>query len=243
MFLTGMGYLKADSIGPDPSHSHHVCCCPGCCQGYCPVAPKKAIDITMIVDCSGSMGPMAAQVIKSYNSFITEQKTIDGKATMTLVQFNHEYKPIYAGKDLLKTDQLNSDSYVAGGYTALFDAIGKAITDAKARLYQQDVDVVFVITTDGLENASKEYSGEQIRSMIAECESEYGWHFMFLASNITAFNQRDGMGLQWSSSFCSTPTEKGYEDSQKLVEQQILRFRKSGNAKDLDFNDKDRVPE
>ena len=199
------------------------------------------IDITMILDSSGSMETLTEQVITSYNDFLEEQKTVDGEATVSLVQFNHVYSPVYEGVDLHSADHLNSDNYKAGGNTALFDAIGRTIAETRERITPGTADVVFVITTDGLENSSLEYSGTQIKEMIAECESQYGWHFMYLAASTDAFNQHTTLGIAGASCYQLAPTTEGWKDSQQLMSKQLMEFRISGQQSDLEFKDADRV--
>ncbi len=199
------------------------------------------IDITLILDRSGSMQDLSNQVILSFNDFLEEQKTIEGEATVSLVQFNHEYSLVYEGIDLQNANQLNTDNYHASGNTALFDAIGRTIQDTKERVKPGTADVVFVITTDGLENASQEYSGSQIKDMIAECETDYGWHFMYLAANDDAFDQHRSLGIDGASCYQLAPTEDGWKDSQKLMSNQLLEYRNSRQQSDLKFKDKDRV--
>ena len=204
------------------------------------VSSELPVDITMILDRSGSMQSMAEQVILSYNDFIDEQKTVDGEATISLVQFNDQYTPIYAGVDIKEANVLNDETYVAQGHTALFDAIGRTIQETKKRLSPGCADVVFVITTDGLENASQEYSGKQIREMIEECEKELGWNFMFLAANVDAFNQHDNLGVRYDKALCVPKTSIGWKASQELISQKLQLYRKDRKVEDLDFNDADR---
>jgi hypothetical protein len=199
------------------------------------------IDITMILDSSGSMETLTEQVITSYNDFLEEQKTVDGEATVSLVQFNHIYSPVYEGVDLHSANHLNSDNYKASGNTALFDAIGRAIAETRERITPGTADVVFVITTDGLENASQEYSGSQIKEMIEECESQYGWHFMYLAASTDAFNQHTTLGIAGATCYQLAPTTEGWKDSQQLMSIQLIRYRDSRQKSDLEFRDADRV--
>ena len=204
-----------------------------------PVAPVKMlpVDITFILDRSGSMGKLTEQVIVSYNDFITEQQTIDGEAVVSLIQFDDKYEPNYAGVAIEQAGELTANSYEPRGSTALFDAIGRSIIEAKARIQKDSADVVFVITTDGLENASKEFSGEQIRDMIADCECTLGWHFMYLAANADAFQQHKEMGLASSMCMEVTDTAEGWCNSQKSMSSQLLDYRISRESTDLEFEE------
>lgn len=206
-----------------------------------PMQPEelKPVDITMILDRSGSMGSLTEKVISSYNDFLDEQKTVEGEALFTLIQFDDKYEPNYAGVDIQKAGELTTTSYEPRGRTALFDAIGRTIVETKERITPGTSDVVFVITTDGLENASQEYTGEQINELIESCESEYGWHFMFLAANQDAFNQHISMGLNPDLCIQVAPSGEGWQHSQQDMSQQILRYRIDRDATNLEFEETD----
>ncbi len=198
------------------------------------------VDITMILDRSGSMGPLTEQVITSYNDFIAEQKTVDGEAFVSLIQFDDKYEPNYTGVAIQNADELNTGLYMPRGSTALFDAIGRAITEAKDRIAPGSSDVVFVITTDGLENASTDYSGDAIKELIAECETQYGWHFMYLAASDEAFNQHEGMGIGYDNCLKLEATPEGWQSSQQLMSINLSIFRNVRTAAALEFKDEDR---
>ena len=120
-------------------------------------ANNKTTDITMILDRSGSMGHIHEQVIRSFNDFLTEQKAVEGSATMSLIQFDDQYEVNYEGIDIQNAEDLNATTYVPRAATALNDAIGRTITEMKVRLKDTNHNVVIVITTDGMENASIEF--------------------------------------------------------------------------------------
>ncbi|MBC8202154.1 MAG: VWA domain-containing protein [Planctomycetes bacterium] len=203
------------------------------------------VDITMIIDRSGSMGSLTEQVIASYNEFIEDQQEVEGDASISLIQFDDKYEPNYTGMDIQKATELTTKSYVPRGSTALFDAIGRAITEAKDRITPGESDVVFVITTDGLENASTDYSGDVIKDLIADCESEYGWHFMYLASSDEAFNQHKDIGFQRSSCNQIEGTPEGWRDAQQGVSNQLMLYRTDINRSSelLEFEDEDEAVE
>ena len=198
------------------------------------------VDITMILDRSGSMETLSEQVITSYNDFLEEQKTVDGEAMVSLVQFNHIYSPVYKGVDIQRADHLNNANYIAGGSTALFDAIGRTIVETKERITPGSADVVFVITTDGLENSSQEYSGTKIKEMIADCESQYGWHFLYLAANDDAFDQYKDMGMDARNCLKLEATPEGWNDSQTQMSQQLKLYRMDRSPASLEFRDEGR---
>jgi len=201
---------------------------------------KKATDITMILDRSGSMGRIHEQVIKSFNEFLSEQKKVEGEATISLIQFDDQYEVNYEGADIQEASALNAQTYEPRGMTALNDAIGRTIVNMKKRLKDSKDNVVVVITTDGMENASTEFRRTQIREMIQECEEKLGWQFMYLAADDASFEEYEDMGMERGRSFKSGRGKRGYENAAKLMSCKISSWRASGVDEDLDFTEGER---
>ncbi len=200
----------------------------------------KATDITMILDRSGSMGHIQEQVIRSFNGFLQEQKAVESKAFISLFQFDDQYEVNYEGVDIQNANELNAQTYEPRGMTALNDAIGRTIVSMKKRLKNTKANVVVVITTDGMENASSEFTRTQIRDMIQECEEKLGWKFMYLAADDQSFEEYDGMGLDHKRSFKTGRGQRGYENAADVLSCKMAMFRGSGDAADLDFTESER---
>ena len=201
---------------------------------------NKNTDITMILDRSGSMGRIHEQVIRSFNDFLTEQKAVEGSATMSLIQFDDQYEVNYEGIDIQNAEDLNATTYVPRAATALNDAIGRTITEMKVRLKDTKENVVVVITTDGMENASVEFRRTQIREMIKECEEKLGWKFMYLAADDASFDEYERMGMERGRSFKSGRGRRGYDNAAKLMSAKMAGWRGSSDEADLDFTEKER---
>jgi Mg-chelatase subunit ChlD len=201
---------------------------------------NKSTDITMILDRSGSMGRLHEQVIRSFNDFLTEQKAVEGEAKISLIQFDDQYEVNYEGVDIQDAAELNAVTYEPRGMTALNDAIGRTILAMKKRLKDTKDNVVVVITTDGMENASSEFRRDQIREMIKECEEKLGWKFMYLAADNASFKEYEGMGMERGRSFKSGRGRRGYDNAAKVMSSKMARFRGSGIEADLDFNEDER---
>jgi len=197
-------------------------------------------DITMILDRSGSMGRIHEQVIRSFNDFLTEQKAVTGNATLSLIQFDDQYEVNYECINVQDVDELTATTYEPRGMTALNDAIGRTITNMKKRLKDSKDNVVVVITTDGMENASVEFRRSQIRAMIQECETKLGWKFMYLAADDASFDEYEGMGMERGRSFKSGRGRRGYGNASKVMSDKLGLYRLSGNEEDLEFTDKER---
>lgn len=154
-------------------------------------------DITMVIDRSGSMQSIQSDAEGGINSFIEQQKQEPGEANVTLVQFDTDYEFVHSGVPI---KQVPTFTLVPRGSTALLDAVGRAINETGARLAAVDESqrpglVVFVIVTDGEENSSREFTRDQIRTMVEHQQSAYKWQFTFLAANQDAFAAGGSMGI------------------------------------------------
>ncbi len=156
-------------------------------------------EIVFILDRSGSMAGLESDVIGGFNSFIENQSKMDGRVIVTAVLFDHEYELLWNGIDARKA-RLTSNEYYVRGCTALLDAVGKTILDVERRLSMQPEEkrpgkVIFVITTDGLENASREFSYEKVKGLIKHQQERHGWEFVFLGANIDIAKEADSLGI------------------------------------------------
>jgi uncharacterized protein YegL len=154
-------------------------------------------EIIIVLDRSGSMDGIVDDTIGGINTLITEQAKNPGEVKLTLIQFDNQYEVFVAGRPIKDVPLLNKATYVPRGSTALLDAIGRTINDVGARLSTTKEEerpslVLFVIQTDGQENASREYTHEKIKQMIAHQKDTYKWQFLFLGADQDAFQ---GMGL------------------------------------------------
>ncbi len=161
---------------------------------------NNKVDITLVVDRSGSMDAIRSDAEGGVNRFIEEQKAAPGDATLTLVQFDDEYEQVYC-KPIKEAPRY---TLVPRGWTALLDAVGKAVNAAGERLSALDESarpgcVIFVIVTDGHENRSREFTKARIKEMIEHQQSVYNWKFTFLGADASAFDEGRGMGVPTSA--------------------------------------------
>jgi hypothetical protein len=145
--------------------------------------------LVFILDRSGSMGGSESDTIGGFNSMLEKQKQEEGNANVTTVLFDDKYELLHDRIDISEINPITASEYTVRGTTALLDAIGRTINDFK--LYNR---VMMIITTDGLENASREFSRPQIKSMI-EQQTEMGWEFIFLGADMDAIAEARHLGI------------------------------------------------
>jgi uncharacterized protein YegL len=161
---------------------------------------KDLTELVFILDKSGSMAGLEADTVGGFNSMIERQKKEPGEALVSAVLFSDESAVIYDRVDLSKIEPMTDKQYCVGGCTALIDAIGGAVHHiGSVHKYAREEDrpehTVFVITTDGMENASHRYSAARVREMVNRQKEKYGWEFLFLGANIDAVETAAHFGI------------------------------------------------
>ena len=164
------------------------------------MAKNNITELVFILDRSGSMAGLESDTIGGFNALIEKQRTQPGEAYVSTILFDHESKVIHDRVKLADVRPMTADDYSVRGCTALMDAIGGAIRHiANIHKYARAEDVpehtVFVITTDGMENASHVYSSDRVKAMIEHEKEKYGWEFLFLAANIDAVETAARFGI------------------------------------------------
>jgi len=162
---------------------------------------KNLTEMVFILDRSGSMHGLESDTIGGFNSMIEKQRELEGEALVSTVLFNDGRSVIHDRVDVRKVEPLTEKQYTVSGCTALLDAVGNSIHHiGNVHKYAREEDIpehtVFIITTDGLENASREYSLQEIRKMVKKRSEKDGWEFLFLGANMDAFHAAEGLGIR-----------------------------------------------
>ena len=162
---------------------------------------KNLTEIVFILDRSGSMSGLERDTIGGFNSMIEKQKKEDGEAYVSTVLFDNYQEVLHDRVKLQDIAPMTDRDYYVRGSTALLDAIGGVIHHiGNVHKYAREEDrpekTLFVITTDGMENASRKYDYERVRAMIERQKEKYGWEFIFLGANIDAAKEAARFGIQ-----------------------------------------------
>lgn len=192
-------------------------------------------DITVVLDRSGSMASVASDTIGGFNRFLDEQRKAAGTADITLHQFDTDFETPIKSQGVSSAPDLTDKTFVPRGMTALLDAIGRSITDTGARLKalpEQDRagKVVFVIITDGLENASREYTQAKINDMISHQRDKYQWEFVFLGANQDAIATGSRLGVATANSMTYAHNSAGTQAAFAATSKNLSMLRCSMKA-------------
>jgi uncharacterized protein YegL len=176
---------------------------------------KNETEIIFLLDRSGSMAGLESDTIGGFNAFLKKQCQLEGETLVTAVQFDDQYEVLWNGMDANNV-RLTDKEYYVRGCTALLDAVGKTILDVGHRLSKCNEDekpgkVIFVITTDGMENASREFTYEKVNELIKHQQEKYSWEFIFKGANIDAAKEASSLGIDKDNAYSFDASEKGVE--------------------------------
>ena len=192
-------------------------------------------ELVFILDRSGSMSGLESDTVGGFNSMIEKQKKEDGLAYVSTVLFDNTSEVIHDRVPLHKMTPMTEDDYYVRGCTALLDAIGGAIKHiSNVHRYARPEDVpaktLFVITTDGMENASRHYTAEKVKTMIKNRTDGFGWEFLFLGANIDAVEAAGRIGIDRDRAVDYKCDARGTALNYEAVGSVVKRMR-SGSAK------------
>ena len=193
-------------------------------------------EIIFLLDRSGSMAGLERDTVGGFNAFVKKQTELEGETILTTVLFDDQYEVLWNGIDAREA-KLTEDEYYVRGMTALLDAVGKTILDVGYRLGRTSEEkrpgkVIFVITTDGMENASSEFTYGKVKELIRHQQEKYSWEFIFMGANIDVAKEADSLGINMENSFNFEASEKGIENMYEMVSDSITEKRMKGMFED-----------
>ena len=187
-------------------------------------------ELVFILDRSGSMGGLESDTIGGFNSMLLKQKAEPGECRITTILFDNEYELLHDRIDIKAVGNLTEKEYFVRGNTALLDAVGKTINKIggvqknTAEEYRAGK-VLFVITTDGMENSSREFTYDSVKAMVERQKSKYNWEFIFLGANIDAVEVANRFGIAKNRAQTFLNDSEGIALNYDVVGETISSFR------------------
>ena len=194
----------------------------------------KRVEVVVLVDRSGSMHGLESDTIGGFNSMIEKQKKLENEAYVSTVLFDNVSEVIHDRVSIQKVKPMTEKDYTVGGCTALLDAIGGAIHHiGNVHKYARKEDVpektLFVIITDGMENASKHYTSDYVKEMIERQKSKYGWEFLFLGANIDAIETARHFGITEERAVSYRSDHEGTSLNYEVISDAVCSMRCSAS--------------
>lgn len=184
---------------------------------------KNKLDIIFLLDRSGSMSGSENNTINSYNSYLSKQKKNKYLTKITTILFDDQYEILFNRENIKEGKYLTNKEYYVRGCTALYDAIGKTINFYSRQIKNK---VLFIIITDGLENASREFDKLRIKQLI---QNHPNWEFIYLGANIDTYSEATKIGIKESNIASYQKTKKGFNDLFEAVDEATISLLKHDN--------------
>jgi hypothetical protein len=200
---------------------------------------ENLTSINVIIDASGSMSYLTHDTIGNFNTFLAEQKVVPGEAVFTLCTFNSDYRLTHDFVKIASVPALTNKTYIPQGGTALLDAMGTTINSVGQKLAAMPEDerpskVIFLIITDGHENASRNFNSAQIKEMVSHQRDKYSWEFVFMGANIDAIAAGTNLGISMNNTMNYEATKGGTHKLFNTISESMTHYR-GGAASTADF--------
>ncbi len=201
---------------------------------------KGLTEVVFILDKSGSMSGLESDTIGGFNSMIEKQKKEEGEALISTVLFSDQAEVLYDRVPVARVEPMNENQYFVGGCTALLDAIGGAIHHiANVHKYAREEDrpekTLFIITTDGMENASHLYDYKKVKKLVEKEKSKYGWEFLFLGANIDAIEVAGRFGVGANRAINYVCDKIGTGLNYQVLSDTVSAVRKSASREEMEM--------
>lgn len=192
---------------------------------------KDLTELVFILDKSGSMAGLEADTIGGYNAMLKKQQKGEGEVIVTTVLFDQAYELLHDRIDITGIAPITEEDYEVGGTTALLDAIGftvQKIANVQKKTKQEGraEKVLFVITTDGMENASREFTVAKVKEMVQHQKEKFGWEFIFLGANIDAVSTAAKFGIEEDFAVDYHADTEGTQVNYEVLNEAVMNFRK-----------------
>ena len=206
---------------------------------------ENLTEIVFIIDRSGSMHSLAADTVGGFNAMLEKQKKEEGEAFVSTILFSDESEVLHDRLPIEKVSAMTDTDYEPCGCTALLDAIGGAMKHiGNIHKYARPEDVpaktLFIITTDGMENASHTYTADAVKKEIERRQKENGWEFIFLAANIDAVETAGGLGIRAERAVGYRFDRAGVAENYSMMAEAISSVRRRENLDQSDWREKKR---
>ncbi len=194
-------------------------------------ADKRLTEVIFLLDRSGSMAGLETDTIGGFNSLLQQQRSqMEGDVLISTVLFDHVSEVLHDRVSIHNITDMTTQDYVVRGSTALLDAVGGAIhhignVHKYARAEDRPDKTLFVITTDGMENASRHYSYDKVKSMIERQQSRCGWEFLFLGANMDAFDTAGQLGIRKEQAVNFHSDAKGTALNYEVLSEAVTHLR------------------
>ncbi len=200
---------------------------------------KGLTEVVFILDRSGSMSGLEADTIGGFNSMIQKQKKEEGEAYISTILFDDQSEVLYDRVPVGKVEPMNDSQYYVRGCTALLDAIGGAIHHiANVHKYAREEDrpekTLFIVTTDGMENSSRQYSYNKVKKMVQKEKEKYGWEFLFLGANMDAVKVAGRFGIGADRALNYQCDSRGTALNYKVLSETVSAVRRSRSKVEMD---------
>ena len=191
---------------------------------------KDLTEVVFILDRSGSMSGLEKDTIGGFNAMIEQQKEKEGDVIVSTILFDHDYKILHDRMPIHKIEPLTKKDYYVGGTTALLDAVGRTIHHIGSLHKHLPREIrpsrtLFIITTDGMENASRKYTSDRVKEMIEHQKEKYGWEFLFIGANIDAVETAARYGISKDRAVNYNSDELGTKILYETVSKAVYNVR------------------
>lgn len=239
IFVAALASLFVLSLAAFAKGEKCPCTCSTCICNNDQAVLNPTTEILFILDESGSMNPLQSDTIGGYNSFIEKQKAKPGQTWLTTVLFNSDYRRIVDRVPIKEAPKMDDKVYSPTSTTALYDAIGRGLSDLDRFRKSSDSPsdkVIVVIVTDGEENSSEEYNLSQVKKMIAD-RTKRGWEFIYMGANVESAKEASRIGIAPTNAMDFSATGRGLKQAFDSAESAVDNMRKTGSLGQWKKND------